>query len=486
VAPGEYPVVIQLVRSDIESEPGRITSVPAIQAAFTVEVTGEAATVTVRSVSAHSGEPVAATITLAARHGDQGWFQVDRVEGTTLESEVAPGEFRAAVLLGEREVAAEEFTVEADQNLEVVMDVETVSFVLAAVKPTEEDGRLVVADLVASVNNETEPISGDNLLQATVSHDGVEVDTVILDELSEVPAGITEAAVTYRPEDGWQEGTYHFLFELVTPAFTLTAPDQAVLEVPDMGFDLFPFLAGLDPREAIALTAAALLGLLLIERLIRYLLRRRQRTRTGSTRRQRRAGRAETRKSHRYRRRKNPSPSEPEGSWLEERIGPATAGRSRWDDDIPAEDNPHNDSSHPSPSPAHQPWDGPVPPSPPRGLDVAPREQAPLDAGPTPPMPPGNTAGFPGGESGDTNHTGGDMSHMVEALRVVQRLHDEGNLAPGWSITDATLVYWAMISPGVHEALGSVGMTEEEYLRAMRRLFTHGLLDRAPRGISDG
>jgi hypothetical protein len=79
------------------------------------------------------------------------------------------------------------------------------------------------------------------------------------------------------------------------------------------------------------------------------------------------------------------------------------------------------------------------------------------------------------------------MAHMVEAARVVQRLHDEGRLAAGWSITDATLIYWAMVSPRVHEALGSVGMSDEKYLAALQRLFTHGQLGRGrPRDTTDG
>lgn len=476
VAPGEYPVVLQLVRSDIESEPGRITSIPAIQTVFTVEVTGEAATVTVRSVSVHSGEPVAATITLSARDGERGWFEVDRTEGHTLESRVAPGEYRAAVLLGEREMATEEFTVEADQTHDVVIEVETVSFVVAAVRPVEEMGRLVVAELVASVNNETEPIPGPNLLQATVSHGGVEIDTITLDELSEVSAGITEATVTYRPDDGWQEGIYRFVFELVTPAFTLAASDQAVLEVPAMGFDPLAFLVALDIREAIALAAAALLGLVLVERLIRYLIKRRRRSENGPTRKQRRLERAESRRAGRFRRMSRiRRASEPEPNWLEERIGPATAQRSRWDDA-----NPDDAPTTPPSTPAQESG-VPAPLVAPHGAHLVPNEQATPHPDPTPPIPPGSSATASASGSGDT-------AQMVEALRVVQRLHDRGSLAPGWSITDATLVYWAMISPRVHEDLGSLGMTEEEYLAAMRRLFAHGLLGRGrlPGDSTDG
>lgn len=534
LAQGEYDVVVQLVRSDIEAQPGRITNIPAIQASFTVEVTGDAGTVTVRSVSAHSGEPVAATITLSARHGDQGWFEIDREEDSVLEARVAPGEFRAAVLLGEREVAAEEFTVEADQSIEVVIELETVSFVIVAARPVTERGRLVVVDLVASINNEIGAIPGPNRLQARVFHAGVEVDTVVLEELSEVPAGISEATVTYRPEGGWQAGTYRFVFELVTPAFTLDAADEPVLEVPEMRFDLLSLLGGLEPREAIALGALGLLALIVVERLIRYLVRRRRRAREGPTRRQRRRERAKTRRSRRSSPiQESPSSSQSKASWLEARIGPSTDHRSQWDDEnpdrspqpSPSEPSPVESSAPPAPPvPPVEPWDAAPPPPPPappvEPPPAVPPVESPATASPSPwtsPAPPpveSSDVVFPPprpsgshlaatepaarrdeptasnslardstGPAGDSS----DMTQMVEALRVVQRLHDEGSLAPGWSITEATLIYWAMISPRVHDTLGSVGMSTDEYQAAMRRLFTQGLLGRGglPRTTND-
>lgn len=491
VAPGEYLVLVQLFRSDIEPEPGQITNIPAIQATFTIEVVGDAAAVTVRSVSAHSGEPVAATITLSARLDDRGWFEIDRTQGDTLDARVAPGEYRAAVLLGEREVAAEEFMVEADQSLDVVIELETVTFVVVAARPVTERGKLVVVELVASINNETDSIPGLNTLQAAVFHGEVEVDMVTLEEMSPVPAGITEATVTYRPDGGWQQGTYRFVFTLVTPGFTLTAVDQPGLEVPATGFDLFGFIAALDARQAIALVAAAVLALFFVERLIRWLLRRHRRSGTEPTRKGPRVARAETLRPRRYRKTK-PSPSEAEPSQVQARIRPANVGRSPWDYDNPAEDDPYADSSPSAPSPPDQP-DGPpapdgraspdtpaAPPSspPPRASHAALSEQGIPDPEANRPIPPGVKASVSSGDSSG-------LTHLAEASRVIQRLHDEGSLAPGWSITDATLVYWAMVSPGVHESLGSLGMTEKQYAVAMRRLFMHGLLDRAPRSIPE-
>lgn len=233
MANGRYPVVVQLVRSDIEEVPGQITSIPAIQTTFTVHVTGAAATVTIRSVSALTGQPVPGTITLGSE-GSGGTFEINRAQGSVMEARVAPGDYRAAFLLGEREIAAEDFTVEENQEIEVVLEVETISFVVAAIRPAEENGRPVVVDLIASVNNEAGIVLGPTSLRTRVLHNGVEVDSVTLKEIGDLPVGLTEAVIPYRPQDGLQPGTYVFVFELDTPEFILTAPEQSSLDVPPL------------------------------------------------------------------------------------------------------------------------------------------------------------------------------------------------------------------------------------------------------------
>lgn len=249
-----------------------------------------------------------------------------------------------------------------------------------------------------------------------------------------------------------------------------------------MGFDLFPFLAGLDTREAIVLAAVAVLALLLVERLIRILLRRRRSDRSPTWK-QRRRERTEIRRTRRAHRKSKRSPaSEPESSWLEERIGPVTAQKHRGpvtaQEHLRNEEEP-DDAPDTPPSPPVKDPEIPVPSVPPHGAHVAPNEQV-SGPEPTPRTPPNSTPISPASASEDT-------TQMAEALRVIQRLHDEGSLAPDWSIMDATLIYWAMISPQVHDALDSVGMTDEEYLTAMRRMLAHGLIDQGnhPRGISD-
>ncbi len=487
MAAGAYPVVVQLVRSDIEALPGQITNIPAIQTAFTVAVTGEAATITVRSVSALTGQPVAGTLTLASLLPDGRSFEINRVEGDVIETPVAPGEYRAAFLLGEREIAAEDLTVEADQTIELVLEVETISFVLGAIRTTEENGRPVVADLVASVNNESEPVPGPATLQTRILHNGTEVDLIVLQDMAELPVGLTEATATYRPQNGWQAGSYQFTFELATPAFTLTAPDPATLDIPPISrFNLTDFFRSLDLREIIALAVAALLGVLAVERLTRLVLgrkrRRRQAKTDGAVQGGRRARRTEARQERRAaRKRQHLETFEAEKTWLEERIGPATWTAISHPPSVqvpgpvtpatPAASIDHRPTA-PTPQPRHH-LPAPLPSHPESSDHVGTAKTLTVADRPA--------NGPPSGAVPDNPEE--DVRRIAGSLRLIQRFHDEGTLAPEWSISDATLIYWAVTSVAFRDALDSVGMGHEEYTRATSKLLQHGLIGRSPQPI---
>lgn len=378
VAAGDYRVVVQLVRSDIDPEPGRVTALPAVQASFTVAVSGERAAVVVRAVSGLTGEAVSGTLSLSALGPEGGALELHRAQGSSLEAEVAPGSYRAAFLLGERTVAARDFAVAADETAEVVLEVETVSFVLAALRPVEEAGRPVVAELVAGVSNEAEAVEGPVRLRVVVFHQGAEVDSVALAELPELAPGLTDASVTYRPEGSWQTGTYRFRFELVSPAFTLAAPEEPSMEVT-------PFALALDPRLLVALGAAGLLLVLILGRLLGMALGRQGRRRKG--RRHRRRAQAEgdlEQPAH-------PGPDAPPGpSALED-------GERKPTPTAPAESGPDPETGPAPPPPAEPPGPSPEPAgSPvPETTDGGPSPSHPArwlpDGPPVPPQPPPRT-----------------------------------------------------------------------------------------------
>lgn len=254
-APGDHPITVQIVRADLQTQPGTITNVPAVGARFVIRVVGTAAHLTVRAVDAHSGDPVEGTLSLSAVDADDGTVELYRTTGAELAVRVAPGRYLARFLLGDRVMARSQLEIAAGEDREIVLEVETVGFVLVAAKPLREGGRVVVVDLIASVRNDLAPVENATL-RAVVLHDQQHVDTVVLQDLSPLPVEITEAKTTYRPADGWQPGSYTFRFELVTPRFTLTASDQPTIGIAG---GLPGWIPGAAAAFSVALAAAWLL-----------------------------------------------------------------------------------------------------------------------------------------------------------------------------------------------------------------------------------
>lgn len=89
---------------------------------------------------------------------------------------------------------------------EVTLEINTVSFVVVAAKPVKEGDKVVVVDLIASVENHLRALPGQSVLRAAVHRDGRPVETTTLRQLDQLPLGITEAKLTYRPPTGFPPG----------------------------------------------------------------------------------------------------------------------------------------------------------------------------------------------------------------------------------------------------------------------------------------
>jgi hypothetical protein len=229
--PGDHAVTVQLARSDIAVEPGTVTNIPAIGTSFTIRVVGASATVTVDATSAESGHPVDGTLVLAALTSTGTSFEIGRHEGSTFTHTVAPGRYRASYNLDGRELAFGEADVAVDETVTIDLDVNTVSFVVVSARPVDEDGRVVVADLSASVDNHLRPIAGSVTIRALVYRDGRHVDTTTLHQSGNLAIGVTEATLVYRPQAGFQPGAYRFQFEVVTDEFTLRSSTESTFTV---------------------------------------------------------------------------------------------------------------------------------------------------------------------------------------------------------------------------------------------------------------
>lgn len=267
VVPGDHRVTAQLVRSDVTAEPGRVTNVPAVGTTFTLRTGGESAAISVRSIGAQTGQPVEGTLSVAYLDPPAKPFEVERAEGTTLTAQVAaPGRYEVAYTLDGTRLASDEVSVVPGEDLAVTLAVDSVSFVSASAEPQREGGAIVVADLRASVQNHLGTIAGPLALKVEVHRDGTLLDEVELERLDALDEGVTEAELTYRPDDGFRPGEYRFEFVLASDDFNIRYTKTPSFEVPAP----FPWLIAAVVAAALVATAA----------LIRAWRRRRRRDRT--------------------------------------------------------------------------------------------------------------------------------------------------------------------------------------------------------------
>lgn len=228
VAPGDHRVAVRLERTDLEPQAGHVLNVPSVGTEFTIRVTGEGGSITVRARDQADGTPVEGTLAVSYL-GEDGSFEVARETGSELSVRVSPGTYETRFLLGDRVRAQDRIEIEAGMSAVSTLEVETVSFALVHAEGVFEGDQLVLVDLRADVQNHLETIPGPVRVDVHVHDEGRRLEVVTLEEVEELPLGITEAELAYRPEDGFGSGPYRFRFELVAPHFTLEAAEEPVV-----------------------------------------------------------------------------------------------------------------------------------------------------------------------------------------------------------------------------------------------------------------
>ncbi len=241
VPKGQYSVKMRLKRADITVSKGEVPIVPAIGGDFLLDVPGEAGTLIVNAVRSEDKKPVEGTIEVYYINPDGSPAQVNTGFGSSLTSLVAPGPYEARFVQGKVTAARVKGVVKRNDTTTLTMSVDVLSFKWVSLKQRKQGRRLLAVDLAAQVSNQYQPISGEVKLQVDVSRDKRHVDTADLKEWPELPKGDSDAKLTYLPPDGWHEGTYRFKFKLVTPQFTVVAPDVPRLTIMDVIFGVLLF-----------------------------------------------------------------------------------------------------------------------------------------------------------------------------------------------------------------------------------------------------
>ena len=233
--PGEYEIIATIAPTNIEREDDESGSlyIPAIAGRFFVEIVGESATVTIRPVSDATGLPALGNISLSYLDGVTGEVLMESITGTELVRDVVPGNYRATFDVQGLQKQVVEFEIGPDESRVIEMEIPTVSFQLVDAQPTRDaDGGVVTADLIVAVNNSLRRIEGPVSFVATPGGVGAGLEPVTIATLAELPPGITQQRLAYRPENGFTGGEWEFVFSLQGPDFELTAADRPSFSAP--------------------------------------------------------------------------------------------------------------------------------------------------------------------------------------------------------------------------------------------------------------
>ncbi len=209
--PGDYEVTVT-AESYREGVSG-IQLAGAAQQTAKLKITGDAARVTVRSMSI-SGQPLMATIRLYRVVSGQRQEVFYTNEGF-LEAVIAPGEYSVSCFIGGMEVAQQRFTIVTNEEKYIELSASTVYFEGFSVVPVldSETGKLSYMKIVYAVMNLYQRVeNGEVFLIVTL--DGVAKEPLSLANLSPLEKGRIELSYNYIPIEGWGSGTYDFMLQL--------------------------------------------------------------------------------------------------------------------------------------------------------------------------------------------------------------------------------------------------------------------------------
>ena len=235
VAPGLYDVIVTIAQTNVQPEEGSEGSVyrPAVAGNFVIEVVGESSTVTVKPISDATGLPARGQIGLFYLTGQSGPLLIDSVEGTELTRDVVPGRYLATFDVPGLQRQEVDFEVGEDEQRTIELEIPTLSFTYVGAQPSvDADGDVITAELVVAVNNSLRRIQGPVRFEVEVARGAELVETITLSTLAELPPGITEQRVSYRPLEGFAGGNWQFRFFVANPDFRIEAPDRPSIDVP--------------------------------------------------------------------------------------------------------------------------------------------------------------------------------------------------------------------------------------------------------------
>lgn len=231
VAPGTYKVIAQFTQTNVPTQSGSVVYVPAVSANFTLKVDGQVGSVNLQAVAEGSDAPVSGQLSVLASAANNRGIPLVSANSSSLNAKLAPGTYEARFQIPNLVSKSQQFQVIADQTTNVTISVKTVSFFQTAAKPVPASGQPATVNLLATIRNDISDIAGPVVVQVQVTHDGDNVAQVELQRFDSLKSGLTDVKQVWAPDDGFQPGTYQFVFQVVTPQFTISADNPPTLTI---------------------------------------------------------------------------------------------------------------------------------------------------------------------------------------------------------------------------------------------------------------
>jgi len=193
-------------------------------------ITGQAASVEVVAVTP-DGNPVAAMVKLYKQVNKQN-LSVGVSEAGSLKMRVAPGNYLAEAYVAGDKLADAIFSVAADENKKITLEVKTVYFEGFSIIPNYTTGTddLASAQLDYTVNNLLEPFPEAKVI-LKVTKGGSPLSDITLATLAPLEKGRVGLSYSYVPAGGWQKTTYTFKLDLYVGGQPYTSSKEEKLEL---------------------------------------------------------------------------------------------------------------------------------------------------------------------------------------------------------------------------------------------------------------
>lgn len=236
VAPGNYPIIVNLRQANFEvPEGGGSVYRPALAGQFTVSVLGEGASISVRAVSAFDGEPAVGDLKLYYIFGEELETKIFETTDSGFDKVLVAGNYRVTYDIPNLLRQELEFDVAAGENKEVIFKIPTLDFISVGAIPTRNDrDEVQLVSLSINIFNNIRDIKGPVEFLARVYLNQEQVDEYAISTLPALPVGETLQRANYVLEDGFSPGAWEFRFFIRTSNFEVEAPRTVNFNNPDV------------------------------------------------------------------------------------------------------------------------------------------------------------------------------------------------------------------------------------------------------------